>query len=220
MFVIKKIRKLLEITKDEVFLIGTLKKVYGLITQETLKKVPFFIGYHIKIYGANNWSIDELKLTEKKNNPIIQCKDSFYLYPQPRFDYRDFSFALKKKFLNADIKRLIKIVNLAIKQKHGTTIVITNNAKDEARRLSYSCFKLVPTNSDNIIEYITSIDGAILLDPKGDCHGIGAILDGRISETEDISNGARHNSAKRYKNENSECIIVIVSEDGYITPLY
>ncbi len=71
-----------------------------------------------------------------------------------------------------------------------------------------------------MIKHITSIDGAVLFDTNGNCHAIGVILDGKASETEDISNGARHNSAKRYKNINTSCVIIIVSEDGYVTALY
>ena len=71
-----------------------------------------------------------------------------------------------------------------------------------------------------MVKHITSIDGAVLIDTKGICYAIGVILDGTTSKTEDIPNGARHNSARRYKNINNRSVIVIVSEDGYVTVLY
>ena len=91
----------------------------------------------------------------------------------------------------------------AVQQKHGTTIVIAENAVEEAKRLSSSSFKIIPFDCMKMIKHITSIDGAVLIDTDGNCHAIGVILDGKTSETEDISNGARHNSARRYKNINN-----------------
>lgn len=216
----KKIRKLLEIAKDDIYLIGTSRSVLGFITQKSLVKLSPFIGYEIKIHGALNWSVLELRESGKHFIPIIQCKDSFYQYAQVKFNDKDFCHKLKGKFPNADTHKLTEIVKEAIQQKHGTTIVIAENAVEEARRLSSSSFKIAPFDCMNMIKHITSIDGAVLIDTDGNCHAIGVILDGKTSETEDISNGARHNSAKRYKNINNRSVIVIVSEDGYVTVLY
>ena len=216
----KKIRKLLEIAKDDIFLIGNSRSVFGFITQESLGKASTLVGYEIKIHGALNWSVLELREAGKQFVPIIQCKDSFYQYAQVKFNDKDFCHELKNKFPNADTKKLTEIVKEAIQQKHGTTIVIAENADDEAKRLSSSSFKITPFDCVKMIKHITSIDGAVLVDTNGVCYAIGVILDGTTSKTEDISNGARHNSARRYKNINNHSVIVIVSEDGYVTVLY
>lgn len=216
----KKIRKLLEIAKDDMFLIGNSRSVFGFITQESLGKLSFLVGYEIKIHGALNWSVLELKEAGKQFIPIIQCKDSLYQYAQVKFDDKDFCCELKNKFPNADTQKLTEIVRAAIQQKHGTTIVIAENADDEAKRLAFSGFKITPFDCVKMIKHITSIDGAVLIDTNGVCYAIGVILDGTTSKTEDISNGARHNSARRYKNINNHSVIVIVSEDGYVTVLY
>lgn len=216
----KKIRKLLEIAKDDIFLIGDSRSVFGFITQESLGKLSSLVGYEIKIHGALNWSVLELRASGKQFVPIIQCKDSFYQYAQVKFNDKDFCRELKNKFPNADTQKLTKIVKEAIQQKHGTTIVIAENADDEAKRLAFSSFKITPFDCANMVKHITSIDGAVLIDTNGVCYAIGVILDGTTSKTEDISNGARHNSARRYKNINNHSVIVIVSEDGYVTVLY
>lgn len=216
----KKIRKLLEIAKDDMFLIGNSRSVFGFITQESLEKLSSLVGYEIKIHGALNWSVLELRESGKKFVPIIQCKDSFYQYAQVKFNDKDFCRELKNKFPNADTQKITKIVKEAIQQQHGTTIVIAENADDEANRLAFSSFKITPFDCANMVKHITSIDGAVLIDTKGVCYAIGVILDGTTSKTEDVSNGARHNSARRYKNINNRSVIVIVSEDGYVTVLY
>ena len=88
--------------------------------------------------------------------------------------------------------------------------------------------QLTPDNG--LIKPITAIDGAVMCDFDGVCHAIGVILDGMTiggsqegsaqgaieskKLEEDISRGARYNSAIRYKNANPCSIICIVSEDG------
>ncbi len=54
----------------------------------------------------------------------------------------------------------------------------------------------------------------------GICYAIGVILDGRHNKLsgEDISRGARHNSAYRYVFEKKHnCVAIIISEDGDVT---
>ena len=129
-------------------------------------------------------------------------------------------------------KKMADIVKVAVKQKHGTTIVFSIFAKEEAERLNRTSFRIaeIPLNSNRgIIKQITAIDGAVMCDFDGICYAIGVILDGMAvgiqekkarkgnaysQEPEDISRGARYNSAIRYKNANPCSIICIVSEDG------
>ena len=49
--------------------------------------------------------------------------------------------------------------------------------------------------SPELIERISGIDGAVLLDRDCKCHAIGVILDGMASQSGDPSRGARFNSA-------------------------
>jgi DNA integrity scanning protein DisA with diadenylate cyclase activity len=70
---------------------------------------------------------------------------------------------------------------------------------------------------------LVAIDGAVLIDPSGQCHGIGAILDGQAAESWDASRGSRYNSALRYvstrQREGHRCLAVVISEDGMINLL-
>ena len=72
-----------------------------------------------------------------------------------------------------------------------------------------------------IIEKITSIDGALIIDYDCVCYAIGAILDGNACEhTGSAERGARYNSACTYlankTDPNNVFIAVVVSEDGTI----
>lgn len=216
----KKIRKLFEIAREDVFLVSTPRKVYGFISKSSLSKVHDFECFQIKIHGAINWELLKFDTKKLKGNSLVQCKDSNFQYPKPKFDEEEFIHIVKDKFAKADTTNLVKVIDEAVTQSHGTTVVITDCAEEEAKRLSASSFLISPVYSFGIIKYLTSIDGAILVDPSACCHAIGVILDGCSSETEDISQGARHNSARRYKSINQESIVIVISEDGHVTCLY
>ena len=105
------------------------------------------------------------------------------------------------------------------KQRHGTILVITPFAKDEAERLSSQSTGIVPTvASEEILRCVSSIDGAILIDMDGICHAIGVILDGSAIQEGDTGRGARYNSTLRYihgiRERDIPCLAVVVSEDG------
>ena len=115
----------------------------------------------------------------------------------------------------------MKIINNAVKQKHGTMIVFAENAKEEAKRLRESSIPIEPTRvSEKFVNFATKIDGAMMCDEKGVCHSVGIILDGKASDDEDSSRGARYNSAIRYidqqRRKGKKSFAVVVSEDGYI----
>jgi DNA integrity scanning protein DisA with diadenylate cyclase activity len=69
----------------------------------------------------------------------------------------------------------------------------------------------------SVLRLVTNIDGAVLIEPSGMCHAIGAILDGLATEKGDSSRGSRYNSALRYVNSSKYPVLaVVVSEDGWI----
>ena len=109
-----------------------------------------------------------------------------------------------------------RIVNESAKQKHGTLIIISGEAEKESKRLEQQSTKIEPTLLDEDLMWkVTSIDGAVLLDPSGMCHSIGVILDGLSVPKGDPARGSRFNSAVRYvEMKKGKCVAVIVSEDG------
>lgn len=213
----KKARKLFEITDDEVYLVGNCHAIYGIATRESLKKKTKMELLQLYIHGPLNWEILAYNPLANSSSSLIHYNNSHYCNRPASCKIDEFRAQLVKKYSNADVDTLLAIVNEAVEQKHGTTIVFSPEAPTEAKRLSKSCFRIEPTKIQNITRQITSIDGAVLCDMSGICYALGIILDGMSSESEDISRGARHNSAKRYKASHPESIICIISEDGGIT---
>jgi DNA integrity scanning protein DisA with diadenylate cyclase activity len=112
----------------------------------------------------------------------------------------------------------VKIIRYGIKQKHGTIIVFLDNPKPEVDRLKTG-FKIKIANVDEKIESISSIDGALIFDKYGDLYSFGVIIDGESKEyaEEDVERGARYNSSIKYSaSVKQKCLIVVVSEDGYV----
>lgn len=128
---------------------------------------------------------------------------------------------------SAQVEHLWHVTSEALGQVHGTIVVIAVDAAAEVQRLS--CTRVRPTNGplDLVaVRPVTAIDGALILDPFGDCHAIGAILRRGSVETptylldatHDPARGARYNSTVEYVTfAPVPRLAVIVSEDGAIT---
>lgn len=130
------------------------------------------------------------------------------------------------------IEKIKEIVDCAKAQKHGTMIVVLDEeeAEKEADRLCVKLYRGIRVEKfdirkcvDDVIVPISSIDGAVLIDKKGFCYGIGVILDGKATVPANSARGARFNSAYVYvnnkKKEGKKCLCVVISEDGMINPI-
>ena len=215
----RKVRKFLELSDQKNCLISDSYRIYGLgqifgdynPINENLFLVNFTQHYHWEVSHA-----ESCLMKISYNQPHL---------PKTKIDREKFYSDLKRIFKGIkgkDLDNLWLIVVEALKQKHGTMLVVYKGAKDEAKRLAKQCFTIKPTalNEETIkINKITSIDGAVLLSPDGICHAIGVILDGLATDKGDSARGARYNSAVRYyENIKQEfpCILIIISEDGMV----
>lgn len=116
---------------------------------------------------------------------------------------------------------LVEAVRHAINAEHGSVLVVSANAEAESARLAACHSRFTAFDPDEAtIAAATSIDGALMLDAQGRCHGVGLILDGDAGPNEDPARGARYNSVVRYLRRSQQhhitCLIVVVSEDGMI----
>lgn len=114
---------------------------------------------------------------------------------------------------------LWRVVEVAMRQRHGTIVVISATAEEEAKRLKKQSTAIEPVVlTPDLVGRLSNIDGAILLDTNGVCHAIGVILDGLATEQGDPSRGARYNSALRYVASRSHppTMCIVVSDDGYV----
>jgi hypothetical protein len=125
-------------------------------------------------------------------------------------------------FRECDSDVLWALATAAADAEHGTMLVISERAAEEAARLGSQALTIEATRlDDSLVRQVTGIDGAVLVDPSGCCHAIGVILDGTATGQGDRSRGARYNSAVKYLASagDTPTVILLVSEDGMINLL-
>ncbi len=162
--------------------------------------------------------------------PLIRVKNGLPELPRLKLDKEKIKEAIryiysdvKKNFL----KKLYKILEAITTFEHGLIMIISDpeTTKLESKRLSTQFFSIYPFNlfkdekhlDIDLLNSITSIDGATFIDTEGYCHSFGIILDGDSISTENPSRGARYNSSLRYiATRNEKAIAVVVSDDGMI----
>ena len=156
--------------------------------------------------------------------PLLRMSNTRPSLPQPRLDATHFKSVARRLFTGIsdnDADVLWGLAESASVASHGTMLVVHQNAKDEAARLTPQAQQVQPQLLDaTVLAAVTNIDGAVLVDPNGTCHAVGVILDGHASGKGDPSRGARFNSAVRYHDtQRGQCLVIIVSEDGMINLL-
>ncbi len=213
----RKVRKFLELSNDNSQIICDSKLIYGLGEQTgkyNPKEESLFI---INFISHHKWEVIH------ENNTMMVVEYYQPNLPKERINRIKFYGDLKRIFTDIDKNRLDDlwdIVSEAIKQSHGTMLVITDNAAEESERLGKQCFPINPIKlSSALVKQVSSIDGSILLDKNSICYAIGVILDGQATDKGDSSRGARYNSAIRYYEQFGKkvpTVLVIISEDGMI----
>ena len=211
----RKVRKLLEIASDNLHLYTNGDQIIGfaeLKGQYNSSDENLFI---VNFTGPHKWELihdlHTMMIVEYTNPslPILKI-DKLIFYSTLKRIFNDIS--------NDNLDSLWSVVISATEQKHGTLIIISNNARNEVKRLENQSTNIEPLLPDEkIIKSITSIDGAVILDTYCVCHAIGVILDGLASSNGTSARGARYNSAIRYVDgHEGECAAIIISEDGMV----
>lgn len=211
----RKVRKLLEGTKDNFSLVTDLENIHGFGNKSFLKTLKGI--FRIKILSSEHW---ELFYKEKK---LLKIVDGIPIFDKLLLEKKDFIMKLEAAFGNLltwEKEKLWNLVEKIIESDQGALLVITEGYLKEAKRLSIhsTVFKPFEMKSSFMLDFF-KMDGAILMSPRRVCSAIGVILDGVLSENGDSSRGARFNSALKYydtQKERYKMIIIVASEDGAV----
>lgn len=205
------VRKLLETTDDALALLVHKDGVYGL--GRVVEGLPADV-FEIAITAHATWEL------RGAQGVLLRFEYRRPTLPRPILDEGALIDAFERLLGGAvDERALIPLVRAATVARHGTTLVVSEDAASEAARLGGQATTVTPTLATvDLLDHVAQIDGAVLVDPKGICHAIGVILDGEVTAQGDPSRGARFNSAHRYQ-RSARCptVVVIVSEDGEVT---
>ncbi len=213
---IKKIRKLLEMTNEDICLIVSLfrKQIVGIDDYKKHKD-----GYLLEFINTNMWSLSF------KGTYILKYVDGQYRLPEVKLNREMFINKCNERFGKEYDNSIFNIVKAAINQKHGTMIVISKEAATETSSIikegkgtAISEINLI-NQSEELIIGLCSIDGAIMIDTYGNCTGIGLILSNPNTGKGNPERGSRYNSAVNYISNHEHSIVVVISEDGMIDVL-
>lgn len=224
----RELRKLLEMTDSDNGLLVTKGEAVGLTPGKQYRSF-------IRFDRNGKWKL----YLNDTDHPIVSVEGNVCSFCTTEVT-NEFRPAFRSVFGDTgDPDTIETIVDAARQQKHGTSIIISECAEEEAYRLAkYSrAIRIVPisfvdlSGKAAVIKSLTAIDGALLLSLSGECYAIGAILDGEVCSEGSTARGARYNSLANYvawkskrTNEHPNGIrslAVVVSEDqtvDFITP--
>jgi Probable sensor domain DACNG/Probable sensor domain DACNH len=148
--------------------------------------------------------------------PILSVRDGEARLPSAPLDEAAFRSLVERLLHDADFDRLLELADATARHHHGAMIIISSDAAGEAARLSPQCIAVEPTAlSADLVTRLTSMDGATLVDPRGRCHAVGVIVDGRAKGAGDMARGSRFNNPIRYLHDNTpDTVILVFSSDG------
>ena len=207
-------RKLLQLSFDRASLYSDSDQIFGLAEvgpYDCSKEDQF----EVQIVGHHHWEL------RHDDQPLMTVSYGTPSLPRLPFDeqaFRNKLAAVFKGISDSATDLLLSLAKEAGQESHGTMLLISTAAAEEAKRLAPQGTPISPCLlTPQLLKHLTPIDGAILLDSEGVCHAIGTILDGRATPNGDPGRGARFNSAVRYVESLSDqaaCLAVVVSEDG------
>jgi hypothetical protein len=212
------LRKLLEISdRDKLGLVTDGSVIFALGHVEPSYDPSHERVFEFHVVGQGQW------LMRHGEDVLFEAEFGQPRLRKERIDNERFVDAVKRLFAHgtADSDNLWELALAAADQAHGTMLVISDAAAEEAARLSAQAILIEPEPlSPELLRQATGIDGAVLFAPDGTCHALGVILDGSATDQGDRARGARFNSALRYLTTSAAAtMIVLVSEDGMIDVL-
>jgi hypothetical protein len=213
----RKIRKLLELTNDEIGVVTNGKMVLGLGKRRESYDTSKEDFFDILFKGLHCYDVMH------SGQPLLLMRNGCPEQIRRLIDFDNFSKGSKEIFKNISDDRIGILYSLSLaatQSKKGCILVFINDAREEAKRLEKQGIPIIPKKLDNeTVKVLATIDGALLIDLNGYAHATGVILDGIAGFEGDASRGSRYNSALTYhqsRGSSNPTLIVVVSEDGMV----
>lgn len=203
-------RKLLEICSEDHSLLSDGHEIYGIGSVS-----DDYETYIVDVYDLGCWQISHSgKLLLRSEFGKISVEQRYIN-----------NILLAKKidgiFGHCNTENISALIDSISKSGHGSIIVISEGAHAESNRLCINGFLPEPFKPNHfLLNQLSKIDGAVILDQELRCHGFGVILDGVSVQGQDSSRGSRYNSSLRYyhciKEQFAKTLIVVTSDDGMV----
>lgn len=214
----QKVRKMMQLSTDEVGVITDGEKVYGLGKIKDDYDVESESVFSIIFRGIHCYDVHH------SNDILLKMRFGLPYLSQEIISWSSFSATLRRVFETISDTQVVTLYGLATavaNQRRGAILVFAEDAEIEAKRLAHQCISIKPLKlSSELILTLSSIDGAVLSDINGYGHAKGIILDGIVGLGGNAARGSRYNSAITYQefraSNRQETVLVVVSSDGMI----
>ena len=208
---VRGVRKYLHITDENLCLVSDFRSAWGFTTRNQLNRDILTVEFR----REGVWEL------RRGGDLLLRVDAPAAGMPKRSVDRSRLAHELRDTFpllSEEQIDCLCDLADAAAGQAQGTNVLISAKAALEARRLASQCTLIEPMPfTPMLLERCTSIDGTVIIDTKGICHAIGAILDGDVSYRGDRTRGGRYNSALMYVDTVAvPSLIVVVSRDGTV----
>ncbi|MGF1827452.1 hypothetical protein [Vibrio splendidus] len=206
------VRKVLQMATTGIGVIANSQYIYGLGQLKESHDSSAQDAFTVAFIDHYHW---ELRCGEQA---LLRSHYAEPRLPQEPFDKMAFLANYARLFplsTSKDGMNLWDLMLIQVRQNYGSMIVVAEDAKNEAQRLSKQGTRIKPARlTEQLLKSVSCIDGTILLDPAGYCHAIGVILDGKATDQCTPSRGSRYNSGVRYVQSNSpRRLAIVVSDD-------
>ena len=155
------VRKLLEVSSADLSLLSDSGYIYGLGTSVGIydrRREDLFLIRFVRHYTWELFHDRHLMMQVKFGQPLL---------PQGESGKLRFETHIRRIFSGItpeEISQLWELTIAAANQRHGTTVVISSGAQNEAERLKSQAIVVKPFRlTQDIMRMITAIDGAVLV---------------------------------------------------------
>ena len=203
----RSVRKILELTDEARALLTDGRAIYGLGECLPAPNVA-----EIAIEGHAKWSLII------NGTALMKVAYEHATLPKQILDKDLFRDVAHREVGAVEVERVWDILQCALDNNHGTTIVVSENPVSEIERLGQEALAIKPEYLDHRdVARLGRIDGAIILGPEGRCYAFGVILDGLATTSSDRARGARFNSSIRYQRTSKiGTMVIVISDDGTV----
>lgn len=213
---LRRVRKLMEMSDKQIALVVNRRgNICGLTSEK-----PYPGECLVRLWGHLTWTITF-------DGGKISYYDARYHMHTDVDNDSDLLRRLLSRLSQENVDRIETVIREAVHQRHGTILIFGNDAdiQSESDRLcaarnATGIQKTSLYEKVRLLNYLTSIDGAMFLNERCECSCIGAILDGDAVTAGSTARGARFNSTVNYIVRRAQTgqnfFGVVISEDGTV----
>lgn len=210
----KHVRKFLTATSDEYQLVAVAGNIVGFSHKNSLN-APLLTVFD---KGRLVLSLQNTPLCQVSNGSFRAIESNWSLDIQKQTQ----SLSRLNSSAQSEVQELVNtLVTIARNEHFGCTLLLDSGGDPDRRALSgQQLDERVPLNSSTLRLFadMCKVDGAVHVDVKElSICAFACLLDGESGAKEELSRGARFNSAQRYSRKAADMVILVVSEDGPVT---